>query len=205
MSRRSEATAETGNLAKMAFSARLHQRGFSMVETLVVVGILMVVSAIAIPRLTNAINKARVRSAAVNLSALVQQARTVAEQRNTTVPFYATTAGTNGLSGAFISCSAATCPGAASWAAGDPFLVYGSNVTNSTNPPAALNPGYGLQGAGTTLYLTPLGLASNTAGGASTSNGWAFYVTDGHGNWGAVSVSPMGRSKVWLYSGGAWH
>lgn len=187
-------------------SRHTHRRGFSLVETLVVVGIVMVVSAIAIPKLTNAIYKARVRSAAVELSALIQQARTTAEQRNNVVPFYAGTSA-NGLAGAFISCSTANCPGGTQWAAGDPFIAYGSGVSNSNNPPTALNPGYQLQGAGTTLYLTPLGSAANTAAGTNTNptQGWAFYVTDGRGNWGAVSVSPMGRSKVWLYSARAWH
>jgi prepilin-type N-terminal cleavage/methylation domain-containing protein len=183
------------------------QRGFSVVELLTVMAIMMVLSAIGIPVLMNAVYASRIRSAADELSALVQQARTTAEQRNAKIPFYTANVGQSALPGGFISCSSTNCPDAAAWKAGDPYVPYGSGVTNglAANVPTALNPGFLLQPAGTTLYLTPLGLASNAATGTYTASGFVFYLTDTRSNWAAVSVSPRGKSKVWLYSAGAWH
>lgn len=181
-------------------------RGVTLIELCVVMAIMLVLSAIAIPQVMYAIRMSRIRSDAGSLSALIQQARGIAEQRNATVGFYAANVGTSGLPGAFISCSSTACPDAATWNNGDPSLPYGSGVKNGTaaNAPAVLNPGFTLQTAGTTLYVTPLGTTSNAAAGSYTSKGFVFYLTDNSNDWAAVSVSPQGRSKVWVYTGG-WH
>lgn len=177
-------------------------RGVTLIELCVVMAIMLVLSAIAIPQVMYAIRMSRIRSDAGSLSALIQQARGIAEQRNATVGFYAANVGTSGLPGAFVSC----CPGGATWSNGDAYLPYGSGVQNGTaaNAPAGLSPGFTQQAAGTTLYVTSLGTISNAATGAYTSKGFVFYLTDNSNDWAAVSVSPQGRSKVWVYTGG-WH
>lgn len=130
-----------------------------------------------------------------------------AEQHDTTIPVYATTVGTNSSQGAFISCSTTACPDAATWRPGDAYVPYGADVSNSdgTSAPAELNPGFVPEASGTVLYLTPLGRAYKSSGVSYTmSKGFVYYLSDEHNDWAAVSVSPLGHSKVWVYTGG-WH
>lgn len=184
-----------------------HSRGFSMIELLIAVAVMMILAAIGIPQVMNAVYFSRIRSAADNVSMLLQQARLAAEKNNATVPFFTGNVGVNGVTGAFISCSTSggACPGGNAWSAGDPYVPYAGSVTNSTNPPAAVpNASLGFTPQAGTLYFTPLGRISSTATGAYTSQGFVFYLTDAQNHWAAVSVSPTGRNKVWLYTG-SWH
>lgn len=190
-------------------SSAEHQRGFTMIELLIAVAIMMVLAAIAVPKVMNAVYLSRIRSAADNLSALLQQARVAAEQNNATVPVYITNVGPSNVPGAFISCSAANCPDGAAWAVNDPYVPYSGSVRNSANPPAALSQaslGFTAQPAGTTpVYFTSLGMISNLPAGTFTAKGFVFYLKDNEGDCAAVSLSPTGRSKVWLYTAGSWH
>ena len=203
-------TRSSGECSAKARPLVARHAGFTMIELLVCIAIMVVLVAIATPQVLYAIRMSRIRSDAGSLSALIQQARTAAEQHNATIGFYAANVGTRSLPGAFISCSSThpttNCPDGTTWNNGDPSLPYGSGVTNGTaaNAPAGLNPGFTPQTAGTTLYVTSLGTVSNVATGAYTWKGFVFYLTDNSNDWAAVSVSPQGRSKVWVYTGG-WH
>lgn len=184
------------------------RRGFTIIELLTAVGITMVLAAIAIPQVMNAVYLSRVRGAADNLSALVQQARTLAEQNNATIPVYLgnNSVGPSNRAGAFISCVTGACPGGTAWVANDRYIVYGGSVTNSAAPPAVLpQASLGFTTQAGNVYFTPLGMISNAAAGTYTAQGFAFYLTDTRNNWAAVSVSPTGRSKVWLYTANSWH
>ena len=176
------------------------QRGFSMIELVVVVTIIVMLVAIAVPQLLNTIYTWRIRGAASSLAGLIQQARILAEKQNTTLPVYAGTVETN-AQGAFIGTSGS------SWAAGEPDVPYAPGVTNgsASNAPAALNPGFTAEAAGTTLYFSGRGLPVKSSGLTYVpSNGVIFYVTDIHGGWSAVSVTGSGRSKTWIWTG-SWH
>jgi len=182
-------------------------RGFSVTELVVVITILLILAGIAVPEVMNAVYMSHVRGAADNLSVLIQQARMTAEQHDVTIPLYATAVGTDSVQGAFISCSASACPNAPTWQSGDAYVAYGADVSNSAqaSAPAELNPGFVPEAAGTVLYLSPLGRAYKSSGVSYTmSKGFVYYLSDSHNDWAAVSVSPLGRSKVWIYTGG-WH
>jgi prepilin-type N-terminal cleavage/methylation domain-containing protein len=182
-----------------------HSGGFSVTELVVVITILTILAAIAIPQIKNAVYMSHVRGAADSLSALIQQAREAAEQHDATIPFYAATVGTGSVQGAFVSCSANSCPDTGTWNVGDPYIPYGADVSNAAaaGAPAGLNPGFTPEAAGTVLYLSPFGLAYKSSGASYTgSKGFVYYLSDSHNDWAAVSVSPMGRSRVWVYSGG---
>jgi Tfp pilus assembly protein FimT len=175
--------------------------GFNFLELAIVVAIVLVLLAISGPRVLSAVYMAQVRGAANDLAGLIQQGRIMAERQNITLPVYAGAVETN-ATGAFIGVNGST------WASGDPDIPYANGVSNGSaaSAPAALSPGFTAEAAGTVLYFSPRGLPVKSSGLAYVaSNGVIFYLTDAHNDWCAVSVSGAGRSKVWMWSGSAWH
>jgi Tfp pilus assembly protein FimT len=180
-----------------------------MLEMAIVLAIVLILAAIALPQLMSALSMSRVRGAAIDLSGLVQQARMMAEKQNTTLAVYTgTLAGTT--TGAFVNCSPTACPSGGNgttWQAGDPTVVFTSGVTNAAaaSAPSAVNPGQGFvtEPAGTVLFFNARGLPALNDGTPCT--GVVFYFTDSYHNWAALSVSQAGRSKVWVWSGKSWN
>jgi prepilin-type N-terminal cleavage/methylation domain-containing protein len=183
-----------------AMVERHPESGFSLIELVTVVTVMLIILAIAIPMLLNVIYMWRIRGTAADLAGLIQQARMLAEKQNTTLPVYTGTVETN-AQGAFVGTSGST------WAAGEPDVPYGAGVSNGTaaNAPAALSPGFTAEAAGTTLYLSARGLPVKASGNTYIpSNGVIFYLTDVHKDWAAVSVTGSGRTKTWIWTG-SWH
>src|SRR5437879_2912573 len=60
------------------------QRGFSLIEILIVVLVVMIAAAIAVPNIFLAVSNLRLRASAGDLSGLMQQARILAAKNNTT-------------------------------------------------------------------------------------------------------------------------
>jgi Tfp pilus assembly protein FimT len=203
---------ETRLLKSNSFQCGSRERGISVTEVVMVLLVVMILLAIGIPQLMNAIYVSRIRGTADDVAGLVQQARILAEQQNTTLAVYTGTVD-GGLSGAFVNCyrngTSDSCGSGAgtSWASGMPDIPFTSGVTlgSSSSAPGTLSPGFTPEAAGTTLYFSPRGLPVKSSGVTYVaSNGVIFYLTDTHGNWAAVSVSGAGRSKVWAYTG-TWH
>lgn len=180
--------------------------GFSLVELLVVLAISVVLASIAIPEVMNSVRSSRLRDAATQLSSLVQQGRILAEQGNVTVPIY-TGRVKNNANGAFIACSTTPCASGGNgttFQSGDKYYVpYGGDVTNgaSASAPGTLSPGF--TPATGTLYFSPRGVTSTSTG--TLTNGTVFYLTDALNDWAAVSVSSIGKTKVWMWNGSSWN
>jgi prepilin-type N-terminal cleavage/methylation domain-containing protein len=178
------------------------ERGFSVVELVVVLAIILVLSSIAIPSLLSSMRTYRIGSAASSFSALLQRARFEAIRRNT--PITVRTAVVGGLTAVYIDLNGNT--------ALDPtepmiqltsdiqFVAAGGSVPGpaSTGYPAAVSPPgtitFGVRGTvnypgAQTDYISYLG---NPAGPN------VFYS--------AVTVSQMGQIKAWTApAGGSWH
>src|SRR5467141_5070956 len=65
---------------------RSRVRGFSLVELLVVLFVVMVIAAIAIPNILLAVSNIRLRASAGDLAGLMQQARIMAAKNNPQIP-----------------------------------------------------------------------------------------------------------------------
>src|SRR2546425_7695412 len=72
--------------------SKIRLRGFSMVEVVIVVTVVLILGAVAIPNIVTATANVRLRGAASDLSGLMQSARLVAVKNKTTfnIPFYPT-------------------------------------------------------------------------------------------------------------------
>ena len=195
---------------RTAFTACHHSgsaSGFTLVELCVVMAITVVMASLAVPQVMKTYYSAQVRDAANQFSALVQQANILAEQKNVTIPVY-TGAVQNGANGAFIACSSSSCPSGGngtSYQSGDTAVSFAGDVTSgsSSSAPSGLSPGF--TAATGTMYFSPRGTTVTAPGGFGLANGYVFYFKDSRGDWAAVSVTSIGRTKVWVWNGSNWN
>jgi type II secretory pathway pseudopilin PulG len=203
-------------------------RGFSLIEVLIVVFVVMIVAAIVIPNVLLAVSNIRLRASAGDLAGLMQQARITATKNNATyVILYGTRNGANiafldlnnngvwdgnvningvNTSEPLIQFSGTTVPasGAPSGSAGQPspYVLAGDTGTGSydnTNTLAYTGRGLPCNYDTTT---TPVTCSTPAA------KYFVYYLADtrvGGAGWAAVVVTKGGRTKIVTWNGGAWN
>lgn len=191
-------------------------RGFSLVELMVVLAVTMIVAGMAIPKIMNSIYDIRLRSAATNVTGLLQDARFRAIRSNT---FYAVKSTVVGNSTVFY----VDVNGDGSWQNTEPAVQMGGNVYRSTSNPDSAGTskpwGFPAPDPSKDAYFGPRGLpcvvsgsvcVQSKSGGAGVSVMAAYLVvlTDnrpvGSPSYLSISISPGGRVKVWRWTGTAW-
>jgi Tfp pilus assembly protein FimT len=204
--------------------------GFTLVEVTVVLIIVFVLAALAIPSIVSSVRTAHLRGAASDFSGLLEQARISAIRDNRYYSTYILTASGNQAQQAYVdllpkSLTGASGNGGTSVAAGDPSVAISSDVTqqpvdnapNTDNLKSQLLPSttsvtptdtsvtaatFGPRG----LPCTPIALTGGTV--CDSSGGptafWTFFQNSTTGAWQAVTITPAGRIKKWFYNGSAW-
>jgi prepilin-type N-terminal cleavage/methylation domain-containing protein len=184
-------------------------QGFSLVEMIAVVAIVLGISAFAIPNFVVGIANIRLRSGMSSLSALIQNCRMQAIKRNQTTSVHFTVM--SGGPTAFIKASTA----GSTISNQDPQIQMGAPVIMNQSPTGTDAPTVFDE---TTLGFTPStedpafnprGLPCLYDSGSCTSPiGFVFYFTDtrplGKNGWGAVTISPAGHVKTWMWNGTSW-
>jgi type II secretory pathway pseudopilin PulG len=193
-------------------------RGFSLIELLIVVFVVMVVAAVTIPNLLLVVSKTRLRASAGDLAGLMQQARMLAAKNNA---IYTVLYGTrNGASIAYIDLNHN-----GSFDALEPLIEFSgttvpaAGVPNGSGQPTAYvlagDTGTGAYDNTSTLGYTGRGLPCNydtttTPATCSTpaAKYFGYYLTDtriGGTGWAAVVVTKGGRTKVVTWNGVSWN
>ncbi len=176
-------------------------RGFSLLELMIVLGIIMVISAIALPNVMSAYSQYRLNGAANQLSNLLQRARYEAIKNNTIIPCRMTVS--NGITYFYIDLN-----GDSTMQNTEPQMNLPTDMEMSpANAPstASMNLGTTVVPSGSISFD---GRGIVNFGGAAASN---YATTMGYiGNAGrgfkAVSVTQLGKMKVWGASqNGTWH
>jgi len=190
------------------------KRGFSVLELLIVVGIGITIVAIAMPSFINTFYSIRLKSAASNLSALMQQARIQAARQNK-IYTIAYNTGASPQQACIDLNNNGTCD------PGETIITFTLSISMSTTgAPAGAGapPAYVLVGdtAGTTydntttLGYSPRGLPCPYAAGVcpTPSPGYfVYYIKDsrvGSTGWAGVVVTRSGRTKPVIWNGAAW-
>ncbi|MDP9337722.1 MAG: prepilin-type N-terminal cleavage/methylation domain-containing protein [Acidobacteriota bacterium] len=195
------------------------ERGFSLIELLIVLLIVLVVAAFVIPNVMLSVSNIRLRASAGDLSGLMQQARIMAAKNNTT---YAILYGIrNGAQIAYIDLNSN-----GSFDATEPSIQFSGTTVPAAGAPSGGGgqpTAYVLPGdTGTlsydntnTLGYTGRGLpcrydTTTTPATCSTppARYFVYYLTDtrvGGAGWAAVAVTKSGRTKIITWNGAAWN
>ena len=190
-------------------SSQSDQSGFSLLEIMIVLGVAMVVTATAIPRMTTAIANAKLRASMTSLSGLLQNTRMVAVQQSKTKTARFS-GGTNTRLIGYIKDATDT----SAVATVDPQVEMEAPINKLTTPSG---PGAPSAITTTALGFTPQtgdpsfnsrGMPCEYSAGICTNYGFVYYFKDnrisGSGGWAAISVSPAGRIKRWFHNGSIW-
>jgi type II secretory pathway pseudopilin PulG len=208
-------TSETTHLRRTSRASRV-AGGFSLLELLIVVAIVIIIAATAIPSFLTAYYNTRLKSAVSDVSGFMQTARIRAARQNATYTIqYRPTGATEE---AYLDLN-----NNQQWDLGEPELTFAPSVTPAAGAPT---------GAGGTP--TPYVLVGDTAGvtydnattlGYSTRGLPCAYVPVGgicntpaagyfvyyfkdrrttNTGWGAVVVTRAGRTKTVVWNGTSW-
>jgi Tfp pilus assembly protein FimT len=188
-------------------------RGFTLVELMVVVMLVIAIAAISVPKLIQFWQDWQLRSAAAEVADLTQQARMNAARTNATDPIRFQMSG--GLQQVYIDLN-----NNSALDANEPYIDLPQSVTGASGAPTGGGgqpSAYTLVGdssSGTpfdnsnVIAYSPRGLPCNYSSSVCATPAasyFVFYFKDSRTNdWAAVLVTKSGRSKVLIWNGGAW-
>ena len=202
------------------------ERGFSLIEVVLVAGVLLVVAGIAVPNFMTALRSAHLKGTVSDFAGLVQSSRIRAIDDDRYYSIYV-------LGGATPEAFVDIYPQLANGASGsggatvdpkDPLIGINSEVVQ--RPVAGAPKTASLQAlflpanatvvlgdgsvAASAITFGPRGLPCSASAltckthiPAGDIAYWIFFQDINSANWGAVTVTPAGRVQRWLYTGGA--
>ena len=180
--------------------------GFSLLELVLVVTVMVIASAMAFPVLMNARRGYQLRTATVDLAAWLQRTRSYAIQANSTRGLINQAANTQ----FFLDLN-----GNGLYTASEPILQLPTNITQNNAVPTPLtaailgfapqNPPARFNGRGNPCVIVGAVCTHYPAGGAEVS--FVYYMNqtiNGNQRWSAVVVTPSGQVRTWSLSNGVW-
>jgi prepilin-type N-terminal cleavage/methylation domain-containing protein len=184
------------------------QQGFSLIEVVIVMGIIVAMTAAIIPNINSSIQNYRLYASAQEIASQLQSARLRAVRGNATCTFLMSASGRRfgiDMDGdGSISSSA------------DVVLGINNNVSFSdlSTPPIAsattlssgTKTGIGFTPRGTLTAVASSGLPDYNPANLAAS-GYAIYLSNTRNHFAAITVSPLGRVRTWTStsaSGATW-
>jgi type IV fimbrial biogenesis protein FimT len=187
-------------------------RGFSLIEMVIAVAMILVLGAIFAPLMSTAVSGIKLRYSANGLSGLIQKARIEAARKNT---FYSIEQSTLSAGEVAYYVDLAKSD---TFAAGDPLVEMGREVTvhfgtgsgapDETAFTTSLN--FALNSSGVLPRFNARGLPCIPAGGTCPQipgQGFIYFLSRNNAlstGWASVVVTPSGRVQVWSYDGTNW-
>ena len=183
------------------------QRGFSMLELVVVLAMIMVLTATGVPRIVNSLSVYKLNTASTSIQNLIEVARFNAVRRNTTISLRQTV----------ISGQAAFYVDLAGGAYVNTDPVYVVPTTVQVAPAGA--PAAGTTGLANTAALgagcisfNSRGVVDYTTCGGGVQSVWFISLgltnytgQNNTGGYRAITLTPMGQAKSWTAPpGGTW-
>ena len=190
-------------------------QGFSLIEMLVVVAIILIISAMALPNINNTLRVVRMKSTGTEIAGVFEQARMNAIKFNSIGGLQVRNfVDANGRTNFYLDMTA---PANNTYGAPEPLVILPQGYSVPAAPPAGINlkfPGgvapliLGPETEGTVanpiLGFNPRGLpcTGNPCNSmtAAAQPGYVTYYTDGRRT-GAVAIFKTGKIKVYIYDG----
>ena len=174
-------------------------RGFSLLELLVVIIILAIVAAFAIPSALNSLRAYKLHSDAAALASQMNVARFRATSQYTpyrlTIDVADRTYTVERLNTSYGSPTAEL----------GPVNVYGGNTFTTTNPGGSIYPGTLTGGTGVTnFYFNTRGMPVDSSGSPVANGGTVIYLTNSAGLTDAIVALVGGRIGVYNWDGTVW-
>ncbi len=186
--------------------------GFSVLEMVIAVAMLMLLAAIFAPMMSTAVAGIKLRYSANDLSGLIQKARIEAARKNTFYSIEQTTLSA-GVVAYYVDLAKSN-----TFVAGDPLVELGDQVS--------VHFGTGSGAPGETAFTTSLNFTLDSSGGLPKFNarglpcllsggtcpqipgqGFIYFLSRNTAlstSWASVVVTPSGRVQVWSYDGTNW-
>ncbi len=191
------------------------RRGFSLLELVIVLAIMMVVSAIALPRIVTTVNAYRLRTSASALAGVFQKTRIQAVSDDRWYPVATTTVQGEAFAFADLNNNGSLDTAEKQLVINLPRGITISSASAPANTSMNLDytpttglPVFNARG----LPCTINGAACQPQVAAGGGEGWSGYIcylrqdpSFGNPSWAAVTVSPAGRVRVWTWNGTAWN
>jgi prepilin-type N-terminal cleavage/methylation domain-containing protein len=207
-------------MTKISKSRLSTERGFTLIELVGVVAVLLVVAGMGVPNFMNAMRMARLKGAVSDFAGLLQTERIRAVDGDN---FYSTYVLAGNSEQAFVDIAGL---GATTIdTTKDPLIQINSEIVqkpvgaapNTASLQALFLPAnatvalYDGSVAANPITFGPRGLPCYAGGGqvcktrvaAGDVAYWIFFQNNTSTNWGAVTVTPAGRVRRWLFTGGA--
>jgi len=195
-------------------TVRQQQLGFSLIELIMVMAILLVMSAIAIPTMNYAIKDYRLRATASSVKYVFQQGRFQSVKNNTKYAVVSA-ASPGGGTRVFVDLNNnGTWDGVEAAVDIPAYISLQTNTNSPANTTMSLTNVAGYTDGMTTVAVNfnSRGLPCTGSGPCNTSKGYVLYLQDTTRTTGfaAVSITPAGRMKTWFWSGstitsGKWY
>lgn len=192
-----------------------HHAGFSLMEVLLVVSIGLLITAIGLPVMSNAIAMMRLRSSMTTVSGLLQNERMVAVQQNKTKTACHYNWSQAPYALVYFVKDATDCTSLTA-AETDPQVELQAPITPMATPAGTGAPTV-IPNATLGLTADPLtsdpsfnsrGLPCAYSSGTCSNNAFIQYFKDnrigGSGGWSAIFISPAGRINRWFWNGSTW-
>ena len=174
------------------------QQGFSLLEVVIVMGVIVAMTAAVIPNINSSIQNYRLYASAQEIASQVQSARLRAVRGNAMCTFLMSASGRQ--FGIDMDGDGSVSSGA------DVVLSLNNNVnfSNLSTPPisnattlsSGTKTGIGFTPRGTLTAVASSGLPDFNPASLAAS-GYAIYLSNTQNHFAAVTVSPLGRVRTW--------
>ncbi len=190
------------------------EAGFSLLELIIVMAIILIIAAMAFPKIQAATEGMKLRATITDIDGMLQQARIQAVRANKSYTMRTIApAGTSGTILYIDTPVAGNAAGNSTLDANEPSIELPTNTTISdgTGGPATLPPNAtaaSIKANAVTLSFNERGLPCNNPPGCTNANiSFLIYFQQtrptGTSGWGAITVTPAGRIKAYTWTGGA--